>query len=48
MFFADHWVYFAFIINWYAANAEDPETVGRFFSAIHQALTGVKNLLSAE
>jgi beta-lactamase class A len=46
MFFSGHWVYFAFIINWYAANAEDPEIVNQFFSAIHQALTLVKDSLS--
>lgn len=46
MFFAGHWAYFAFIINWYAASGDDPETVHQFFSAIQQALTGVKNLLS--
>jgi beta-lactamase class A len=47
IFFSGHWVYFAFIINWYAASGDDPETVRQFFSAIHQALTGVKDLLSA-
>ena len=48
MFFAGHWVYFAFITNWYAASGDDPETVRQFFSAIQQALTGVKNLLSGD
>jgi beta-lactamase class A len=40
------WVYFAFIINWYAPDADDPETVEKFFSAIHQSLKGLKELLS--
>jgi beta-lactamase class A len=48
MFFAGHWVYFAFIINWYAASLNDPDTVNQFFSAINRALTGVRDLLSAE
>jgi len=48
MFFSGHWVYFAFIINWYAAGDIDPDTVNQFFSAIHDALTGVKDLLSAQ
>jgi beta-lactamase class A len=46
MFFSDRWLYFAFIINWYSECAEDPETVNQFFSAIHQALTLVKDSLS--
>jgi beta-lactamase class A len=48
MFVAGHWVYFAFIINWYASSADDPDTVAKFFSAINQALTGLRDLLSAE
>jgi beta-lactamase class A len=48
MFVSGHWVYFAFIINWYAPSPDDPETVERFFSAIHQALKGLKELLSDE
>lgn len=46
LFFAGQWVYFAFIINWYAESAQDPETINDFFSAIHQALTLVKDSLS--
>jgi len=48
MFFSGHWVYFAFLINWYAASQDDPETVAKFFSNIHQSLTGVKTLPSAD
>jgi beta-lactamase class A len=48
MFDADHWVYFSFIINWYASSPDDPETVEKFFAAIHQTLTGLKELLSDE
>jgi beta-lactamase class A len=47
IFFSGHWVYFAFIINWYASGGEDTETVDRFFSAIHRALTLIKERLSA-
>ncbi|MGI8961420.1 MAG: serine hydrolase, partial [Bryobacteraceae bacterium] len=46
MFFSGRWVYFAFIINWYAANQEDPDTVSEFFSAINHVLTRVKDSLS--
>jgi len=46
MFFNDHWVYFAFIINWDNPDPDDPATVRQFFSAINQALTLVKNSLS--
>jgi beta-lactamase class A len=47
IFFSGHWVYFAFIINWYASGGGDAETVDRFFSAIHRALTLIKERLSA-
>jgi len=46
LFFSNCWVYFAFIINWYAEEAEDPATVDKFFSAINTALTLVKNAFS--
>jgi beta-lactamase class A len=46
LFFGDQWVYFAFIINWYAESAEDPETVRRFFAAINESLALVKSALS--
>ncbi len=48
MFVSGHWVYFSFIINWYASSPDDPETVEKFFSAIHQTLKGLKELLSDE
>jgi beta-lactamase class A len=46
MFFENRWVYFAFIINWDAPGANDPETVNQFFNAIRQSLTLVKRALS--
>ena len=46
MFFGRRWVYFAFIINWNASGATDPDTVSRFFDAINQSLTLVKHALS--
>jgi beta-lactamase class A len=46
MFFSGRWVYFAFILNWYAESGDDPETVDQFFNAIHQSLTRVKDALS--
>lgn len=47
MFFSGQWVYFAFIINWYAEEATDPETVNRLYAAINLALTQVKDALSS-
>jgi len=44
--FGDKWVYFAFIINWYAQSAADPQTLDRYFSAIDASLTLVKDALS--
>lgn len=46
LYFGEQWVYFAFIINWYAGSDEDPATVGAFFAAINDALTMVKDALS--
>jgi beta-lactamase class A len=46
MFFDDQWVYFAFILNWYAPEGDDPRTVDKFFAAIHEALARVKEALS--
>ena len=45
LFVANHWIFFAFILNWYAASLEDPQTVDRFFSAIHRALAIVRDSL---
>jgi beta-lactamase class A len=46
MFFADRWVYFAFILNWYAPEGDDPQTVQKFFAAIHEVLRRVRDALS--
>jgi hypothetical protein len=47
LFFSKQWVFFAFIINWYAAeSADDSRTIDQFFSAINRALTLVKNSVS--
>jgi beta-lactamase class A len=46
MFVSGRWAYFAFIINWYATNLDDPETVNAFFSVINHALTSVRDNLS--
>ncbi len=46
MFIPDHWVYFAFILNWYAPEGDDPQTVEKFFAAINEALTRVRDALS--
>jgi beta-lactamase class A len=46
IFFENRWVYFAFIINWDAPTANDPDTVSQFFNPIQQSLTLVKFALS--
>ena len=46
LYFGDQWVYFAFIINWYAGSVDDPDTVSRFFVAISESLGDVKAALS--
>ena len=46
LFVAGHWVYFAFVLNWYTEEPNDPDTVDQFFSAINKALTLVKNSFS--
>ena len=39
-------VYFAFLFNWYAKEADDPLTVKRFYAAINEALTRGRSALS--
>lgn len=46
LFVSNRWVYFAFVINWDAPEANDPETVDKFFAAINTALSLVINSLS--
>jgi beta-lactamase class A len=48
LLFGSQWVYFAFVINWYAQSDADPATVQQFFAAINQALTRVKSSLSKD
>jgi beta-lactamase class A len=48
LLFGSQWVYFAFVINWYAQSDADPATVQQFFAAINQALTLVKSSLSKD
>jgi len=38
LFTGEQWVYFAFIINWYAQSGDDPDTVEWFFEAIDESL----------
>ncbi len=46
IFVANRWVYFAFIINWYAESATDPATLNSFFSAINQSLSLIRDSVS--
>jgi beta-lactamase class A len=46
IYFAGQWVFFAFLINWYSDEVEDPTTVKAYFDAIHQTLSGIRDRLS--
>jgi len=46
LYVGGRWAFFAFVINWYAAAAEDPETVAAFFTIINRALTCVRDSLA--
>jgi beta-lactamase class A len=48
LFFSGQWIFFAFIINWFADTPTDEETVDQFFTAINRSLTLLKNSLSGE
>ena len=48
LLFGSQWIYFAFVINWYAQSDTDPATTQQFFAAINQALTLVKGSLSKD
>ena len=48
MLFGGQWVYFAFIINWYAQSGADQQTVDAFYSAINASLSLVKDALSKD
>lgn len=48
LLFGSQWVYFAFVINWYAQSDADPATIQQFFAAINQALTLVKSSFSKD
>ena len=47
LFFDDVWVYFAFILNWTAADVSDPVTCAGFLDATAKALQLVKDSLAA-
>jgi beta-lactamase class A len=46
IYFAGQWVFFAFLINWYSEEVDDPETVKAYFEAIHTTLKGLRDRLS--
>ena len=48
LFFSGQWIFFAFVINWFAERESDQRTVDQFFSAINRSLTLVKNSMSDE
>jgi beta-lactamase class A len=47
LFFNNRWVYFAFVINWYAPAETDPNAAAAFAGAASEAMTIAFNALSA-
>jgi beta-lactamase class A len=43
MYFPDRWVYFATILNWDAAEQDDPKTVAAYFRATNEAMALVRD-----
>jgi len=39
VYFPNRWIHFSMILNWDAKEAEDPETVNAFYSAIHKSIS---------
>ncbi|MCC6595466.1 MAG: hypothetical protein IT477_03050, partial [Rhodanobacteraceae bacterium] len=48
MYSHGRWVYFAFVINWYAQAASDPATVDAWCAAIEQSLTLVQQATAGQ
>lgn len=46
VYFPDRWVYFSIVLNWDAAEAEDPETVEAFYGAIRKSIVLMQQQLS--
>lgn len=46
VYFPDRWVYFSMVLNWDAAEAEDPETVEAFYGAIRKSIVLIQQQLS--
>jgi len=46
VYFPDRWVYFSMVLNWDAAQADDPETVKAFYRAIHKSIALLQERLS--
>ena len=46
MYLSNRWVYFAVILNWDAAEVDDPTTVEAFFDALRKAIDLIKGGLS--
>ncbi len=47
MYFPDRWVYFAMILNWDAAEKDDPETVAAYFHAIRTIIKLLREALGS-
>ncbi len=47
VYFPNRWVYFSFVLNWDAEQADDPETVEAFYGAIHKSIVLLQQGLSS-
>jgi beta-lactamase class A len=45
VYFPNRWVYFSMVLNWDAADAEDPETVAAFYGAIRKSILLIRQQL---
>ncbi len=46
VYFPNRWVYFSMVLNWDAAEMNDPETVNAFYRAIHSSIALVRRRLA--
>lgn len=47
VYFPDRWVYFSMILNWDAAEGEDPVTVEKFYTAIRRSMALLQETLGS-
>ena len=47
VYYPNRWVYFSFVLNWDAAQADDPQTVEAFYGAIHKSIVLLQQGMSS-